>query len=98
MMAIERDTLLASGPVIHALIMSSAAVNQPVIARAVLVRIGDRLSMGKEIDDKVAAPTEFEDEKLLSTISHDLKVMIDSGFKVDLTSTDSQDLGAHASI
>ena len=98
MMAIERDTLLASRPVIHALVMSSAAVNQPIIARAVLVRIGDRLSFGKKIDDEMAAPTEFEDEKLLSIINHDLGTMTDRGLKVDLSITDSKDLEIHARV
>jgi hypothetical protein len=98
MMAIERDTLLAGRPVIHALVMSSAAVDQPIVSRAVLVRIGDKISIGKEIDDTVAAPTEFEDEKLLSIIIHDLKAMTDKGIKVDLTITDSKDLETHARV
>jgi hypothetical protein len=65
---IERDTLLAKAPVLHALIKSSAAVNQPIVARMVLVKIGDRIGMARKVNDSDFETAEFDDHLLSARI------------------------------
>lgn len=92
MMTIERDTFLANRPVLHALLMSSAALNQPIVSRMVLVRVGDRLTLKKKLSDAELKPVEFDDGELANQVKDLLGICADIGAPIPLKTTNSRTL------
>jgi hypothetical protein len=78
--AFERDTFNSARWLLYGMTMGSAAVNQPIIARTVLLRIGDRRSLGRKLTHSDIDPTEFKVDEIDSVIENLMKAVPD-GFK-----------------